>query len=215
MPSRRALLAALLAGLALPATARADCPDADTPAEAGTIDNVRAAVLCLVNERRVAAGVAVLRGSPYLVRCASYHSADMVRYRYLAHQAQGRPSLFSRIWATGYFKGAADALYSENIGVIPEGSSARTLVNAWMKSPTHTTNLLHPAFRDLGVGTAFSPPDPVFYPDYEAVIFTTDFGERHIRAGRPPARCRVRRAAPPQDGSAAPRRRYCRRVRSS
>src|SRR5204863_516323 len=71
MPSRRALLAALLASLALPAAARADCPDADTPAETGTIDNVRAAVLCLVNERRVAAGVAVLRGSPYLVRSAA------------------------------------------------------------------------------------------------------------------------------------------------
>ena len=198
-----ALAAALLA--VAPAAARADCPDADLAATPEAVGAVRAAMVCVINERRADAGLAPLRDSNRLDRGATGHSADMVAYDYLAHEAEGRPSLYRRILATGYFDGAADALYSENIGLAPAArATARVLVDAWMVSPSHRANLLHPVFRDIGVGLAFAGPDPVFYPDDPSVVFTTDFGQRHLRRGKPGPRCHG--PAP-----AHPRKRYCRR----
>jgi uncharacterized protein YkwD len=202
---RRAAGLALALALAGPGVARADCPDADLVAAPETLDAVRAAVVCVIDERRGDAGLSALRASTALARGAAGHSADMVAYEYLAHEAEGRPSLYRRIRATGYFDGAADALYSENIGLAPATrATARVLVDAWMTSPGHRANVLHPVFRDLGVGLAFAGPDPVFYPDAASVVFTTDFGQRHKRSGPPGPRCHGK--AP-----AHPRKRYCRR----
>ena len=198
-----ALAAALLA--VAPAAARADCRDADLAATPEAVAAVQDAIVCVINERRADAGLVTVRESRQLDRGATGHSADMVAYDYLAHEAEGRPSLYRRIRATGYFDGAADALYSETIGLAPSPrATARVRVDAWMVSPSHRANVLHPVFRDIGVGLAFAPPDPVFYPDDASVVFTTDFAQRHLRSGKPGARCRG--PAP-----AHPRKRYCRR----
>jgi uncharacterized protein YkwD len=200
---RAAALAAALV-LAAPAAARADCPDADLVAAPESLAAVRAAVVCEINEKRADVGGVALNESSQLDRGALGHSADMVAYEYLAHEAEGRPSLYRRIRATGYFDGAADALYSENIGLAPAvRATARVLVDAWMVSPSHRANVLHPSFRDVGVGLAFANADPAFYPNDPSVVFTTDFGQRHLRAGKAGPRCH--RRAP-----AHPRRRYCR-----
>ena len=216
---RGALIAALAAALvaATPHSAAATtCPDAALEPDAVTIDRVRAAVLCVVNEWRAGAGRGELRASEHLDRSAAAHSADMVEHGYLAHEDGDRPTLFQRVRAAGYFAGAADALFSENIGAAPLGAaSAARLVDAWLLSPDHRANLLHPSFRDLGVGAAFAPPTPVFYADHPSVVFTTDFGRRELRPARAQRRCRRRSARPrAQDrprGEVSPRRRYCRR----
>ena len=213
---RRALTAAL-AGVALaaPASASAECADATLEAEPATIERVRAAILCEINERRAGNGRDPLRASPYLAVSAGLHSADMVEHDYLEHEAAGRPTLFARVRAGGYFDGVFTALYSENIGVVPVGAaSARRLVDAWMLSPGHVVNILHERFRDLGVGAAFAGPSRAFYPEHDAVVITTDFGRRELqptRAITAACRARPRRAAPLPEGSAAPRVRWCRR----
>jgi uncharacterized protein YkwD len=216
---RCALIATLVAAMiaAAPHSAAATpCPDAVLEPDPVTIDRVRAAVLCVVNERRTDAGRGELRASEHLDRSAAAHSADMVEHRYLAHEEGDRPTLFQRVRAAGYFTGAADALFSENIGAAPLGAaSAARLVDAWLLSPDHRANLLHPSFRDLGVGAAFAPPTPVFYADHPSVVFTTDFGRREMRPTQARRRCR-RRATKPRaqngpPGDASPRRRFCRR----
>lgn len=216
---RSALIATLTAAMFVVAphsAAATPCPDAVLEPDAVTIDRVRTAVLCVVNERRVDAGRGELRASEHLDRSAAAHSADMVEHRYLAHEEGERPTLFQRVRAAGYFAGAADALFSENIGAAPLGAASATrLVDAWLLSPDHRANLLHPSFRDLGVGAAFAPPTPVFYADHPSVVFTTDFGRREMRAARARRRCRRRamipRAQDERPGEASPRRRLCRR----
>jgi uncharacterized protein YkwD len=221
MPRTACLLAAAAALLAAPASpARADCPDADLQADEQSIERVRDAVLCVINERRAESGRQPLRASPHLARSATAHSRDMIEHRYLAHEQEGRPTLLARVRDAGYFDGAATALFSENIGLAPiGGATARLLVDAWLGSPEHRANVLHPMFADLGVGTAFTEPDDAFYPQNRALLITTDFGQRVLLttpAGRRLARrCRARRQAarPAGDGSATTRARFCRKQR--
>lgn len=228
MPRIACLLAAGAALLAVPApAARAECPDTDLQADAETVGRVSTAILCVINEHRAVAGRQALSASTALERSAAAHSRDMVSHQYLAHEAEGRPSLLSRVRAAGYFEHAATALFSENIGVAPIGNAtARSLVDAWLTSADHRANILHPMFADLGVGTAFAPPDKAFYPAHSALIVTTDFGQRvmlRTRAGRRIARrCRrVRRRAIHRgdgsrrgDASATRRTRICIRRRT-
>jgi uncharacterized protein YkwD len=214
MPRTACLLAAAAALLGAPAaTAGAACDDADLQADEQSIVRVRDAILCLVNERRAEAGRQPLRASRPLERSAMAHSRDMVAHGYLAHEADGHPTLYGRVRTAGYFDGAATALYSENIGVAPiGGATARALVDAWLGSPDHRANILHPMFGDLGVGSAFAAPDPAFYPRHDAIVITTDFGQRVLLstpAGRRLARrCRARRTRA-GDRSATRRARFC------
>lgn len=219
MPRTACLLAAAAALIAAPpAAAQGGCADADLPVDEGTIERAGAAILCLVNERRGAEGRQPLRASRHLERSATAHSRDMVKHGYLAHEAQGRPTLYARIRAAGYFDRAATAMFSENIGVAPlGGSSARALVDAWAASPAHRANVLHPMFADLGIGWAFAEPGDAFYPEHRAVVITTDYGQRvtlDTAAGRRIARrCRRarRRAARrgTRDRTAPKRVRFC------
>jgi len=220
MPRIACLLAAAAALLAAPAqAAESACADADLQADELTIDRVRGAILCLLNEHRTQAGRQRLSASPPLDRSAGAHSRDMIAHHYLAHEREGRPSLASRVQAGGYFEGAATALFSENIGVAPVGgATARRLVDAWLASSDHRANVLHPMFADLGVGAALAPPDGAFYPQHSALVVTTDFGQRVLlrtAAGRRIARrCRARRRPEARGGgSATTRVRICIRRR--
>ena len=221
MPRIACLLAVVAAVSAAPAQAgTTDCADADLQADETNVDRFRDALLCVLNEHRVDAGRQPLRASRPLERSAGAHSRDMVSHHYLAHEQEGRPSLYGRVRIGGYFEGAATALYSENIGVAPIGGATATkLVDAWLTSADHRANILHPMFADLGVGTAFAGPDAAFYPEHRALVVTTDFGQRvmlRTAAGRRIARrCRTRRRAVARgDGSATTRARICIRRRS-
>ena len=219
MPRIACLLVAVAALLAAPAPAAlAVCEDADLQADEATADRVGEAIRCLVNERRAGAGRQPLAASRHLIRSATAHSEDMVEHHYLAHEREGRPALLTRISDAGYFDGAATGLFSENIGVAPiGGATARALVDAWMQSADHRTNILHPMFGDLGVGSAFAPPDRAFYPENPAFVVTTDFGQRVMLstlAGRRIAR-RCRRRGPGRNGSATRRARFCAKRRAA
>lgn len=148
-------------------------------------------MLCLINERRAHSGLPPLRRSGQLDRSAGFHSADMVHHRYFAHHRRGRPRLLTRIMRTGYFDGARDGLYTENIGYGPEpAGTARALVDAWMRSRSHRVNTLNAEFADIGIGSTFVGPDPAFWPDRPSTVYTIDFVSRVMR---PPGRAGSRR----------------------
>jgi len=160
------------------------------------------ATLCLINAERRQAGEVPVSRSGRLDASAGYHSSEMVRHHFLDHQRAGLPTLLERIQASGYFAGAREGLYGENIGVGPGvNGTAEALVDAWMSSPPHRANILLPQWRDIGIGTAMAPPDRAFYRDFPSTVYTTDFGRRYGHR-----RCvTVRRAGTRR------RRRYCRR----
>jgi uncharacterized protein YkwD len=191
------------------AAAAADCPDADLVPAADNLGRVDAAVLCLINQERTRAGRVALARRWRLDRSSLFHSAEMVQFHFLAHEAAGRPTLLARIRGYGYFNGASNGIYAENVGVGPgSNGTARALMDAWMASPGHRANLLYPAFRDVGIAAVLAPPDPAFYADFPSTVYTTDFGRRYVRV-----RCTVRRRPPSPGGSASPRVRYCRPAR--
>lgn len=191
-----------LLSLAVPAAANANCPDEDLVPSSSNIARVETAVLCLLNRERAAAGRVALRRAPKLDLSARFHTVSMVRKHFLAHEAPGHPSLLARVRGYGYFNGARDGIYAENVGAGPTtNGTARAMVEAWMGSVGHRLNILHAPFRDVGISAVPAPPDPAFYANFASTVYTTDFGTRYVRR-----RCVLRRTA------TGPRR-FCRRTR--
>lgn len=198
---------ALFASAQSPAAA-ANCPDQDIVPATSNLPRVEAAVLCLLNGERRAARLVPLNRAPKLDLSARFHTVSMVRKHFFAHEAPGHPTLLARIRGFGYFAGARDGIYAENVGAGPAyHGTARSMVTSWMGSPNHRANILHAPFRDIGISAIPTGPDPAFFADFPSTVYTTDFGTRYVRR-----RCVWRRTTTTRTGSAAPRRRYCRRV---
>jgi uncharacterized protein YkwD len=138
---------------------------------AGTFEDQ---VLTLVNQRR---GVgASCGGTPYpavpalsmngnLRDAARAHSQDMASQNYFSHTSLDGRTFDQRIHNAGY-SGAFPL--GENIAA--GQSTPAAVVDAWMASPGHCTNIMSNGFRSIGVGYAFSSGST--YRSY----WTQDFG---------------------------------------
>lgn len=188
----------------------ASCPDMDLVPAPDNVARVESAVLCIVNQERTAAGRVPLNRAEKLDRSSRFHTIEMVRKHFLAHEAQGHPTLLARVRGFGYFTGARDGIYAENVGAGPTtNGTARALVDSWMGSETHRANIMHGPFRDIGIAAVPAPPDRAFFASFASTVYTTDFATRYVRRY-----CVWRRVSTaPRTGSATPRRRYCRRGR--
>jgi uncharacterized protein YkwD len=135
---------AIVAAMGSPAVAApAPCPDGDLVPASDNLGRVENAVLCLLNRERTKAGMVAYARAPKLDRSGLFHTVEMVRFHYLGHEAEGRPTLLARVRGYGYFNGARDGIYAENVGAGPStNGTARALVDAWMQSPGHRANIL-------------------------------------------------------------------------
>lgn len=178
VPSARRLLlsaaAALLMAPAVPAEADASCRGAHEQVSARTIGQARAAVRCLLNEERAQRGLRRLHGSKRLRAAATRHSRDMVARAYFSHDGPQGRTLVARVSRTGYVNPRVAWTVGENIGW-GSGSlgTPKAMMRAWMRSPGHRANILHPGFRQAGIGIALGSPR-----GGEGVTYTTDFGAR-------------------------------------
>jgi uncharacterized protein YkwD len=158
--------------LPLPPLARiaATCPDAELVPDATNLKRVRAAALCLVNAERAARSLSTLRNSKVLRRAATRHSKDMVSRRFFDHEGPQGPTLPSRLKKVRYWPATA----SENLGA-GDGvfSSPAMMVDAWMHSSSHRTNILTAKFRQVGFGIAPATPQ-----GGAGATYTADFGRR-------------------------------------
>lgn len=139
-----------------------------TPTNATRV-KVAAATLCLVNAERRKRGRRQLIRSPRLALASSAHSADMLRRRYFEHErVPGGPKLAARLRRVGY----RGPTYAENIGY---GSTNTPVlqVRAWMNSPGHRANILHPRLKFAGVGLVIGIP---VTPQRPGALYTMDFG---------------------------------------
>jgi uncharacterized protein YkwD len=158
--------------LPLPPLARisATCPDADLVPDATNLKRVRAAALCLVNAERTSRGLPALRTSKVLRRAATRHSKDMVARRFFDHEGPKGPTLPARLKKVRYWPATA----SENLGA-GDGvfSSPALMIDAWMHSSSHRTNILTARFRQAGFGIVPSTPQ-----GGAGATYTADFGRR-------------------------------------
>jgi uncharacterized protein YkwD len=151
------------------------CANADLAPNAGNLDKIRVAVVCLHNQVRVRNGLPLLKGNTRLRRAAEAHSADMVAKRYFAHDSQSGASMVDRILGAGYVREDQGWLLGENLEW-GTGSLAtpRGAIQAWMDSPGHRANLLKRGYRHMGVGISLGVPTG----DGAGATYTVDFGAR-------------------------------------
>lgn len=143
-------------------------PDAADPGRLS--EQVRA----LVNEARRSprscgnrqfAAARPLARNKLLERAAALHAENMARLDYLDHTARDGSQPRDRITQTGY----AWRAVGENIAGGP--TTARAVVDGWLKSPGHCANIMSPAFTEIGV--AFAVNRQSHYGIYWAQTFGT------------------------------------------
>ncbi|HHW47726.1 MAG TPA: SafA/ExsA family spore coat assembly protein [Clostridiaceae bacterium] len=115
------------------------------------IDDVKALedeVIKLVNAERAKRGLAALKANWQLSRVARYKSQDMVNKGYFSHTSPTYGSPFKMMESFGLKFSAA----GENIAYGQR--TPQEVMNAWMNSPGHRSNILNPSYNEIGVGLA-------------------------------------------------------------
>lgn len=115
------------------------------------IDDVKAQeneVVKLVNAERSKRGLAPLKQNWQLSRVARYKSQDMINKGYFSHTSPTYGSPFQMMEAFGVKFTAA----GENIAYGQKTPSE--VMNAWMNSPGHRSNILSSSYQEIGVGLA-------------------------------------------------------------
>jgi uncharacterized protein YkwD len=147
------LAAAACALVALPAAASA----------APTLSSPETALLRQINSVRVSHGLQPLSFDPALTRAARAHTRAMAAAGVFRHGAFRTRMLAFRV--AGPFLGENLAWGSGGYGT-PQG-----IVRAWLASPAHRRNLLHPGFRRIGLGELHTS----FRGAASANVVTADF----------------------------------------
>ena len=153
-----------------------------------TQPSLESLILSKINYERTSRGIAPLHEDSRLDVAARLHCEDMIKNGYFEHEGpDGTPS--SRAEAQGYptrkvigsliYTGVGENIieypcfFSINLIPIPipayfdHDALASNLVDSWMNSPGHRSNILNPLYVDIGIGTAWSGL---------TVYSTTDFG---------------------------------------
>lgn len=168
------------AGSGRRAVATAACANADLVPAATNLPQINRALFCLVNQRRVAAGLRRLRSNSHLASAALRHSRDMARTVTYSHIGPGGDTLISRIKAAGYTRGSRSFVTSENLAWEPtQLSTPAYVVAAWMASSVHRGNLLNRSFRDTGIAAVLGPPSHFTQHGEPGTPITEVFGARH------------------------------------
>lgn len=116
-----------------------------------SIDDIKALeneVIRLVNEERAKRGLQTLTANWQLSRVARYKSQDMIDKNYFDHQSPTYGAPFVMIDNFGIKCSAA----GENIAY--GARTASEVMNMWMNSSGHRSNILSPAYNQIGVGVA-------------------------------------------------------------
>ena len=131
--------------LAAPTT---DCVGADDPRAASAVQEQ--AMLCLLNYARQQAGLAKLDDSRKLDGSAANKAADILRCNSFSHEACGRDFLYwfrraGYLNARCWWAGENLAWGTGSLG------SARSIMKAWLHSPSHRANMLSSNYRETGI----------------------------------------------------------------
>ncbi len=114
----------------------------------GTAQYTAQQIIELTNVKRAEQGLSPLRQNPLLVAAAAAKSADMQSNNYWAHYSPQGKTPWNFISSTGY-----KYIYAgENLA--RDFADPQAVVNAWMASPTHRSNVLDKNFKEIGVSVS-------------------------------------------------------------
>src|SRR5689334_17048716 len=153
------------------------CSDRDLAPSDGDIDQLNAAILCLVNgERTDNGGLPALTQNSELAQAANGMCQRMVAEHFFAHDTPDGKSVVDRIQPTGYIPGGGDWVVGENLawgsGAL---STPQAIVNGWMNSPGHRANILAPDYKDIGLAACMGAPLP---DRTDGTVYVNDFGAK-------------------------------------
>jgi len=153
------------------------CTDTTRVPDRQDLDEIRAAVLCLVNRERLAQGESALTANAQLEQSAQAHTESMVSENYFEHISPQGQTPVMRMRAAGYiYSSQISYEVGENIGWgTLADSTPRAIVAAWMASPGHRANILDAHFRDTAVGVSPRLPSSLTRSQ-SGGIYTQDFG---------------------------------------
>ncbi|MCZ4125651.1 CAP domain-containing protein [Streptomyces sp. H39-S7] len=161
-----AVASGLLAGAAV-GTAGSHSAVASTPQPYAAITlaaaNWRAQqVVGLVNVERLKHGCRRVAVNAKLTTAAQAHADDMAARGYYQHTTPDGTTPAARLSSAGY----RWKRWGENIG---KGSrNPQTVMDAWMRSASHRSNILNCAFREIGVGVSMRSNGPWWTQDFAA-----------------------------------------------
>ena len=152
------------------------CADAGLEPTSGNIAAVNQAVICLINQQRVAHGDVALAENAKLDAAAAHHSNDMIAANYFEHVSPSGETPEQRVLATGYAPPGAGYQFGENIATGSTGvDTPAQMVAAWMSSPEHRDNILNPAYRETGVSAIAAMPAQ-YANGASGATYTQEFG---------------------------------------
>lgn len=111
----------------------------------GTANFTAEQIVKLTNNKRVENGFGALATNSQLTKAAIAKSSDMFTNNYWAHNSPGGKTPWSFITSAGY----KYVFAGENLA--RDFNDAGSVVEAWMNSPTHRSNLLDSNFKEIGV----------------------------------------------------------------
>ncbi len=101
----------------------------------------------LTNISRSQAGLPTLTAAPLLVRAASLKATDMLERGYFSHVDPEGGEPWDWLDTVGYSYQFA----GENLAI--DFTNPESTFAAWMASPSHRRNILHPSFQEVGIAT--------------------------------------------------------------
>ena len=114
----------------------------------GTAQYTAGQIIELTNVKRAEQGLSPLRQNSLLAAAAEAKSADMHTNNYWAHYSQQGKTPWNFISSAGY-----KYIYAgENLA--RDFNDPQAVVNAWMASPTHRSNVLDKNFKEIGVSVS-------------------------------------------------------------
>lgn len=121
----------------------------------------------VTNEKRTAAGAGTVQLDNQLSAAASAKGADMFANQYWAHTSPAGRDPWSFIIAAGYNYLFAGENLARDFG------DSRSVVDAWMNSPTHRENLLNSRYKDVGFAVVNGK-----YGNHETTLVVQEFGTK-------------------------------------
>jgi uncharacterized protein YkwD len=153
------------------------CANTELTPEAGNIETIDTATLCLVNQERARNGELPLQPNAQLAQAAQGHSEEMVSEDYFAHVAPSGLTPVERVVATGYVPNSeVGYTLGENIawGTL-QLSTPSAIVAAWIASPEHLANILYSPYVDTAIGVAPEAP-AALGEGQQGAVYSQEFG---------------------------------------
>ena len=152
------------------------CNDRSIEPSDGNIDQLNAAILCLVNGERADNGLPALNHVSQLDQSSQGMCQRMVSEHFFSHETPDGKTVVDRVQPTGYIPKSGDWVVGENLawgsGAL---STPQAIVNGWMNSPGHRANILAPDYKDIGMAACMGSPTTT---NSGGTVYVNNFGAK-------------------------------------